>query len=155
MKKIAKKSLLTVSDVKVSYHPKVKMSEMPIVKSARESARLFLDSWDTGSIGLIEEFKIMLLNRAGRVKGIHLLARGGMNTVLVDPKIVMVTAIVGLASSIILAHNHPSGGLVPSDADHELTKKIKKGCNLLDICLLDHVIVSSEGYFSFADEGVL
>lgn len=155
MKKLTKKSLPIVSDVKVSYHPKLKISEMEIVKCSRDSVRLFLNSWDSGNIEFIEEFKIMLLNSAGRVMGIHVVSRGGMNGTVVDPKIVLVTAILGVANSIILAHNHPSGRLVPSSADMDLTRKIKGACQNLDIRLLDHVIISSEGYFSFADEGVL
>ena len=72
-----------------------------------------------------------------------------------DPKVIFVAALKSCSSSIILAHNHPSGNLKPSEADLQLTRKIKEAGKLLDIQVLDHLIISSEGYLSFADEGIL
>jgi DNA repair protein RadC len=74
---------------------------------------------------------------------------------IADPKVIFSAALKACASSIILSHNHPSGNLKPSNADIQLTKKIVNAGNLLDIAVLDHVIVSAEGYYSFADEGLL
>ena len=155
MKKITKEILSKVSEVKVSYHPKMKLSEMELVKCSRDSARILRQHWDAGSIHLIEEFKIMLLNRAGRVKGIHLVSRGGINGTVVDPRIVLITALGGLAESIILSHNHPSGRVAPSNADIEVTKKIKKAASHFDLKVLDHIILGEDEYLSFADEGLL
>jgi len=98
---------------------------------------------------------VILLNRANRVIGIFNLSTGGTVGTVAEPKLVFASSILRNASSIILAHNHPSGNLKPSTADTELTKKMKEAGKLLDIPVLDHLIVTSEGYYSFADEGII
>ncbi len=152
---VSLKKLPIVSDVKVSYHPKMKISEMPVAKNSQEVYQLFLAKWDRGSIHLVEEFKIMLFTRGGSVKGIYPISKGGITGTVADPEIILLTAIVGVAKSIVLCHNHPSGSLIPSHADLELTEKIKNGSKFFDIKVLDHLIISSDGFLSFADEGLL
>jgi DNA repair protein RadC len=83
------------------------------------------------------------------------LSHGGLTGTIADPRIILKKALEENAVSIILGHNHPSGNLRPSKADEEFTLKIKEGAKYLDIKLLDHIIVSEEGYFSFADKGLL
>ncbi len=95
------------------------------------------------------------MNRAQRVVGIYELSTGGVTGIVADPKLVFTAALKANACNIILSHNHPSGNLKPSRADEELTKKIATGGMYLDIIVLDHIIVTSEGYYSFADEGLL
>lgn len=102
-----------------------------------------------------EEFWIILLNRANRVIRKYQVSQGGVAGTVADPKIIFKVAIAELASGIILAHNHPSGNLTASQADIELTKKIKEAGKLLEIQVLDHLIVAGQKYFSFADEGML
>ncbi|MDQ3111444.1 MAG: DNA repair protein RadC [Bacteroidota bacterium] len=102
-----------------------------------------------------EEFYIMLLNRSNIVTKKEQVSRGGMNATIVDPKIVFKIAVNNGASGIILAHNHPSGAVKPSEQDIRLTKKLKEGAELLDIGLLDHIIVGANTYYSFADEGLV
>lgn len=102
-----------------------------------------------------EEFYIMLLNRSNVVTKKEQVSRGGMNATIVDPKIVFKVAVNNGASGIILAHNHPSGAVKPSEQDIRLTKKLKEGADVLDIALLDHIIVGANTYFSFADEGLV
>ncbi len=102
-----------------------------------------------------EEFHILLLNRSNVVIRNELISRGGVSGTLVDPKIIFKSAVSHLACSLILCHNHPSGNLKPSHQDIVLTKKLKSGGALLDITVLDHVIVSDTGYFSFADNGMI
>lgn len=102
-----------------------------------------------------EEFWIILLNRANRVIRKYQVSQGGVAGTVADPKIIFKVAIAELASGIILAHNHPSGNLTASQADIELTKKIKDAGKLLEIQVLDHLIVADQKYFSFADEGML
>lgn len=102
-----------------------------------------------------ESFKVLLLNRNNEVIGIYTLSIGGISGTTVDNKILFAITLKCLASSIIIAHNHQSGNLKPSSADLAITKKIKAGAKLLDIKLLDHIILSSKGYFSFADEGLM
>jgi DNA repair protein RadC len=98
---------------------------------------------------------VILLNRAHRVLGIYELSTGGVTGTIADPKLVFTAALKANACSLVLSHNHPSGNLRPSKADEELTMKIKEAGKFLDIQVLDHLIVTSEGYFSFADEGLL
>jgi DNA repair protein RadC len=102
-----------------------------------------------------EEFWILLLNRAHNVIGKHCISTGGVNGVYVDAKMVFKPAVDALAPSIILVHNHPSGNLKPSNEDVTLTRKLKEAGKLLDIAILDHVIVSHTGYYSFNDDGAL
>jgi DNA repair protein RadC len=101
-----------------------------------------------------EEFYVMILNRSNIVVKKEQVSRGGMSSTIVDPKIVFKAAVNHGASGIILAHNHPSGAVKPSEQDIRLTKKLREGAHILDIALLDHIIVGANTYFSFADEGL-
>ena len=100
-----------------------------------------------------EVFKVILLNRANRVLKIDVISIGGVSGTVVDPKVIFKKALAVQASSIILAHNHPSGTLKPSQADLGITKKLVKAGESLDIKVIDHIIVAEGGYYSFADEG--
>ncbi|MCU0397523.1 MAG: DNA repair protein RadC [Cyclobacteriaceae bacterium] len=102
-----------------------------------------------------EEFWVIMLNRANRLLKKHQISLGGVHGTVADPKIIFKTALESLASGIIVAHNHPSGNLTPSQQDIDLTKKLKEAGKLLEIQLLDHVIIASKNYFSFADEGLM
>lgn len=102
-----------------------------------------------------ESFWILLLNRANKVVAKVHISSGGMAGTVVDSKTVFRKALQYSAAGIILSHNHPSGNLHPSQADLDLTKKIKEAAQLLDISVLDHVIIHGNAYFSFADEGLL
>jgi DNA repair protein RadC len=102
-----------------------------------------------------EEFWVLLLNRANRVIGREQISSGGTAGTVVDSKIVFRKALECRASSLVLSHNHPSGQLHPSQADIELTRKLKEGGALLDIGILDHLILGDRSYYSFADEGML
>ena len=102
-----------------------------------------------------EEFWIILMNRANKVIKKIRISSGGISGTVADLRVIFKAAIDNLASAIILAHNHPSGNLKPSQADINLTKKIKNSGNILDIPVLDHIIIAENSYFSFADEGLL
>lgn len=108
-------------------------------------------------IGIRESMIALYLNRANKIVGHSLISSGGVAGTVADPKIIFSTALLNMASGIILVHNHPSGNLSPSTPDIQLTKKIKEGGKLLEIQLLDHLILSPfEGkYFSFESEGIL
>ena len=97
----------------------------------------------------------MLLSRHNRVLGLVDISLGGTAGTLADPKVIFAAAIKGNASGIILAHNHPSGNLRPSQADIDLTRKLKAGGQILDIGVLDHIIITSESFFSFTDEEMI
>ncbi|MBI3501132.1 MAG: DNA repair protein RadC [Bacteroidetes bacterium] len=102
-----------------------------------------------------EEFHILLLNRTNLLIKKENVSKGGISGTVVDPKIIFKTALSYQASSIVLCHNHPSGNLKPSSEDISLTKKIKEAGAFLEIPILDHVIITDTGYFSFADEGMM
>ncbi|MFT5602439.1 MAG: DNA repair protein RadC [Flavobacteriales bacterium] len=102
-----------------------------------------------------EEFWVLLLSRSNKVMDIQMVSRGGVAGTVADVKIIMKLAIERLASGIILSHNHPSGNLKPSQADLNLTQKVKEASKFMDVALLDHLILADNAYYSFADEGVL
>lgn len=102
-----------------------------------------------------EEFWMLMLNRAHRIIKKQKISLGGVHGTVADPKIIFKVALDELASGIIVAHNHPSGNLTPSQQDIDLTKKLKEAGKLLEIQLLDHLIIAGKNYYSFADEGLL
>ena len=102
-----------------------------------------------------EVFAVIFLNKANKINHFEIISRGGITGTVADPRIILKLALEQGATSIILCHNHPSGNLKPSRADEELTQKIKVAARYLDIVVMDHVIVSEDGYYSFADDGLL
>jgi DNA repair protein RadC len=102
-----------------------------------------------------EVFAVVFLNRANKIIDFQIISTGGLTGTVADPRVILKKAIEAEACAIVLSHNHPSVNLKPSRADEELTLKIKNAASFLDIKVADHIIVSDEGYFSFADEGLL
>jgi len=102
-----------------------------------------------------EVFAVVFLNRSNKINHYEIISEGGITGTVADPRIILKKALEHEAVSIVLCHNHPSGNLKPSRQDQELTNKIKEAANYFDIKVLDHIIVSNEGYYSFADEGML
>jgi len=103
----------------------------------------------------VEQFWVIMLSRSNKVIQKRIISSGGISGTIADPKIIFKKAIDDLASGIILVHNHPSGNLKPSQADINLTKKLQGSGRLLETPVLDHIIFTDDGYFSFADEGLL
>lgn len=137
------------------YRPKLKAHERPTIQSAQDAYDIFLEHWNPNTIELLEEFKLLLVNRAHRVLGILSLSTGGTCMAVVDAKLVFVAALKGLAAGIILCHNHPSQNLTPSEYDRKMTEQIREAGKLLGIKVLDHLIISPHEYYSFSDEGLL
>nr|WP_262733927.1 JAB domain-containing protein [Gaetbulibacter sp. NE] len=139
----------TIKEIKVSYTSgntnKVK------IRHSKDSYELLKSCWNMNTIELQEEFKVLLLNRNHQVLGIYPLSKGGISGTVVDAKLVFSVALKCNASSIVMAHNHPSGNLKPSETDLRLTKKLKDAGKHLDIQVLDHIILSKDDYYSFAD----
>lgn len=102
-----------------------------------------------------EVFAVLFLNRANKINHFEIVSEGGITGTVADPRIILKKALEEDAVNIILAHNHPSGSLKPSRADEDLTRKIKEAARYFDINVIDHIIVSELGYYSFADEGLL
>jgi len=144
-----------VAEIQLTYKSNVKPSQRPKINSSRDAHGVLQETWDETKIELVEQFKVMLTNRANKVLGIFEVSTGGISGTVADPKLIFAAAIKAAASGIILSHNHPSGNLQPSQADIELTRKIKEAGRFLEIQLLDHIIITTEGYYSFADEGLI
>jgi DNA repair protein RadC len=102
-----------------------------------------------------EIFAVVYLNRSNKINHFEIISKGGITGTVADPRVILKKALEQDATAIVLCHNHPSGNLKPSTADEELTQKIKEAAKYFDIRVLDHIIVSEEGYYSFADEGIL
>ncbi|MCX2839060.1 JAB domain-containing protein [Salinimicrobium sp. MT39] len=145
-----------VNEISLKYLGNMRIKESPKISSSNDAFEKFYCQWNLNHIAMQECFKLMLLNNGNRVKGIVEISTGGITATLVDLRILFAVALKSLATAIIVAHNHPSGTLLPSQDDKTLTRKIKEAGLLLDIKLLDHLIITPEGkYFSFADEGIL
>ena len=102
-----------------------------------------------------ESFKILLCDNNNRILGVHHVSEGGLTGTVVDIRIIAQSIILSNAKSVVIAHNHPSGKLEPSSADIKITNKIKDMCQLIEVNLLDHIILTSDSYYSFCDENVL
>lgn len=152
---INKEAVVKVAEVELVYRSKVKASERPVVQSSTDAANILRVLWEEGKIELVEQFKVLFLNRSNKVICVYNVSSGGVTGTVADPKLIFMAALRVNAVNIILCHNHPSGSFKPSRADEELTQKIKGAGNFLDIKVLDHVILTAESYFSFADEGLL
>ena len=142
-----------VAEIEVSYSHRIPARERIKIQSARDAFDSCNQFWP--SLDHVEYFYILFLNRNNQLLGVHQVSKGGFTGTVVDIRVIFQVALKVCATSIIAIHNHPSGNLTPSDADHQLTQRIKDAGKFLDIQLLDHLIITSETFFSFADEGVL
>ena len=143
---------MKIAEIEVAYKAASKRDK--ITKSS-EAFELVLNDWNKNTLELQEEFKVLLLNNANFVLGIYPFSKGGISGTAVDIRKMMSVLLKSLATGFIILHNHPSGNLKPSESDIDLTKKIKKASELLDIRLLDHLIITANGYFSFCDENLI
>lgn len=144
-----------VAEVELVYKTKVKASERPLIRTSRDCYETLKKVWDENKMEMQEEFKVLLVNKGNRVTGVYEASSGGITGTVADPRLILAAAIKGLAVAIVLAHNHPSGNLKPSLADEQLTAKIKTAASYHDIRILDHIIITTDAYYSFADEGLL
>lgn len=155
MKTLQNNSWKNVSEIDLIYKTKVKNSQRPHVTSSQYAYTLIKDCWDPGKIEFLEQFKVLLLNQSNKVLGIYEVSSGGITSTVVDVRLLFAAALKAGAAGLIIAHNHPSGNVLPSEQDKHITKKISMAGEVLDIKLLDHLIVTSEHYYSFADQGAL
>ncbi|NJN27276.1 MAG: JAB domain-containing protein [Cyclobacteriaceae bacterium] len=146
---------MLATEITLSYKNHVKASLRPKITSSKDAYDILINTWADSKIEFVEHFKVLLLNRANKVLGLYEVSTGGISGTVVDPKLIFAAALKANSSSIIMAHNHRSGNLDPSQQDKFLTTKIKQGGQFLDLPLIDHLIVTSERYHSFADEGLL
>lgn len=140
-------------EITIKYKPKIKRSKLPEIFNAHQAYKLFMNSWDIGKLYLVEQFKVMYLNENGRVLGILEVSSGGYTSTQVDTRLIFLGAIKCCATTVILAHNHPSCNQEPSECDIQITKRLKKCGKLLEIKVWDHLIVTAEGYTSMRSRG--
>lgn len=145
----------SVTEVELIYRNLVKQKDRIKVTEASHAYDILLSVWDMNKIELIEEFVVLLLDRNNACLGVSKVSVGGITACVADPKIVFATALKARACGLILAHNHPSGNLKPSQPDLSLTSQFREAGKLLDIPVLDHLIVTPTAYYSFANEGLL
>lgn len=148
-------ALLQVSEIQLVYKPVIKPSERLKISTSSDVYKMLLESWDIDKIELVEQFKIVLLNKANKVLGISTISSGGISGTVVDLKLIFAIALKGGATDVILAHNHPSGKLLPSAEDRAVTTKVAQAGKLLDLKVIDYLIITSEEYYSFAEEGLI
>lgn len=145
-----KKMFNNAAEIEVVYKPAI--SDKPIISSSLDAYNVLVKFFPIETLCLQERFVAMYLNRSNRVIGVYPMSVGGITGTVVDVRLLLSVALKTAATGVILAHNHPSGNLKPSEADKELTIKIREACKLMDIQLLDHLIISSTGSYSFEDE---
>ena len=140
-----------IAEIKISYSHKVKPSNQIKITGSKAVYDFVYPIWP--DIEYRESFGILLLSRGMKILGISWISLGGISGTVVDPKLIFQTALKANASAVILLHNHPSGTLLTSDADRRITRRVKEGGKLLDIDVPDHIIITSESYYSMADNG--
>lgn len=149
-------NLTQVSEVSLTYKSKIKASERIKITRAADSYKVFKSIAEfNANIEYKEMFYVMYLTKANKILSVAKLSEGGTSGTVVDIKILMQGAILQNSSAIIVSHNHLSGNVNPSNEDISVTKKIKEACKFFDIQLLDHIIITDESYYSFADEGII
>ncbi|WP_227413187.1 JAB domain-containing protein [Chryseobacterium culicis] len=142
-----------VNEIKLSYSRKGNCERS--ISSSMDAVEVFRAHFDAEEMDYRESFFALYLNQANKVLGIKKISECGISSTLVDVRIVMQAALLCNASAIIVAHNHPSGNLKPSSSDIKMTSQIKEAAKILSLTLLDHVILTSDAHFSFADEGMM
>lgn len=125
------------------------------IKKSSDCADLFRSIWDNDTLPIYETVIVIFINRCNNTIGWFKVSQGGLTGSVVDVRLILATALQCLASGIILAHNHPSGNVNPSEADISMTKKLKQSAEIMDINVLDHIILTEESYYSFADNSLL
>lgn len=140
-----------LAEIEVSYNHRVSAKNRIRIHGSQDvfdAIHLFWPAFDH-----VEYFYVLFLNRNNQILGNYLVSKGGFTGTVIDVRVIFQVALKVCATNIICCHNHPSGSLVPSDADRQVTSKIKDAGKIVDVTLLDHLIVTSESYYSFADNG--
>ncbi len=142
-----------VNEIKLSYSRKGNCERS--ISSSVDAVDVFRAHFDAEEMDYRESFFALYLDQANKVLGIKKISECGISSTLVDVRIIMQAALLCNASGMIVSHNHPSGNLKPSSADIKMTAEIGEAAKILKMSLLDHVILTSESHFSFADDGII
>lgn len=148
-------TLQTIPEFKISLNFKQKPAERIAVKSSEDAAAVCRKCFDADTMEWTESFIVIALNRASKVIGFYKVSQGGLSGTVADPRVILQFALLSNASSIILAHNHPSGNLNPSNSDKQMTTRLCAAAMLMEIQILDHIIMTAESHYSFLEHGEL
>ena len=142
-----------IKEMEVIYHP----TKLPVerITSPLKSVNLIRQFYNPDKISVQEECIVFYLNNSNVVTGFNRLSRGGISAVIVDIRLILATALKSLSSAVLIAHNHPSGNVKPSQQDIDLTNRLNEACKLMELSLLDHVIITHDSYYSFIEEGMI
>ena len=140
-----------ITEIEVKYKLNGVDTKRVKISKSQDAYEAFIRNWNLDTIELLEEFKVLLLNRANEVLGIYVVGKGGITGVSVDIRLLFAVVLKSCSTAIITCHNHPSGNLKPSKADTIVYDKVKKVAKTMDISLLDNLIISKVGFYSFQD----
>ena len=143
----------TVGEVELTY--KSTSRSRSKIYSSEDAYKILLPTYKEGTICYKEYFKVLLLSQSNQVLGYTLISEGGITETCADVRVILQAALLTNSVALVLAHNHPSGNLKPSRQDMEITKQVKEAAKLMRISVIDHLILTDAGYYSFADEGLL
>jgi len=146
----------TVNEITVAYKMKKRNEKQLIIRSSADAAIYIMDGFDRNTIAMQEQFVVLYLNPANCILGLYRASSGGLTGTVADIRIILSIGLKTLATSIVIAHNHPSGTLKPSPNDIQLTQKFSEAAKTMDIKLLDHLIITPDNkFFSFGDDGLI
>ena len=143
----------TVGEVELTYKSTSRSRNK--IYSSEDAYKILLPTYKEGTICYKEYFKVLLLSQSNQVLGYTLISEGGLTETCADVRVILQAALLTNSVALVLAHNHPSGNLKPSRQDMEITKQVKEAAKLMRISVIDHLILTDAGYYSFADEGLL
>lgn len=144
-----------LAEIEISYKSKIKSADRLKISRASDTYEILKEVWNMDQIEHVESSVILLLNRASQVLGWCKISSGGVSGTVIDKKVIFQLALNANASGIILSHNHPSGNLKASQSDIDITNDVVKAGKLLDINVLDHIILTADGFLSLCDEGLM
>ncbi len=144
-----------LAEIRAVYKSRIKASERKDIRGPESVIEYLREIWDPRTLELTEDFVILCLNGSHQILGWVRISRGGLGSSLVDPRVIFAIALQTASSALVLAHNHPSGNLEPSPEDRRVTDHLIEAGKLLNIRVLDHVILTREGAFSFQENGLI
>lgn len=145
-----------VEEITVKYSPSIKNNEPIFIKSSQDCYTHLRPFFCSDTLEVQEQFLVMYLNHRKKVIGVYRLSKGGITVTVADIRLVLSVALKTLATSIVISHNHPSGNPNPSMADIKVTMKFKQACEIMEIELIDHLVVTQgEEFYSFKDNGIM
>src|ERR1035437_8784082 len=147
--------VMDIPEIKIRYNRSARKKFFGKITSSKDVSEFLRKTYQRGEVQLQEQFIVMYLNQSNTIVGYYKHTKGAINATIADVRLILSVGLKCAAVSIIIAHNHPSGNTRPSEADIQLTRKIKEAAKLMEISLLDHIILTKDSYYSFADEGLM